>query len=114
MTNFMPSLILYSHRPSEEAESYLSFLTTQRQESVEKKRGKLLINALDSAFKKNTQDFDKEDKKVLQCCTALTMCIFAIYTDRRKKTDLIWSFLMIFTVAMFKTWVKLIYVNYYI
>lgn len=63
---------------------------------------------------KTTQYFDKEDEEALQCCTAVTTCVFAIYSDRRKKTDLIWSFLMIFTVSKFKTWVKLIYVNDYI
>lgn len=63
---------------------------------------------------KTTQDFNKEDEEVLQCCTGATMCIFAIFLNRRKKTDLIQRLLMIFAVSMFKTWIKLIYLNDYI
>lgn len=36
-------------------------------------------------YLKTTQDFDKEDEEVLQCCAGVTMCIFAIFSDWRKK-----------------------------
>lgn len=49
---------------------------------------------------------------VLQHCSSLTKDVFAIFSDSRKKTDLIWNFLRIF--QMFKTWLKLKYVNGYI